>query len=311
MSNLVPVSSNATASERATVVVARNLARRLRGELPIAMPLLWSDLSPSWAGFSNECVDEFADLLRPWSRARGSVRWFLLHWNGEWGTRYFSNCAFRAGLKRTRDPRSAAAVYGATDDAGKAEIVARALDKLRSPHAWAHYHYLVHTGSAERLPPPEVSVNRRFGSGEYLFNLAAAGCSLEFLRFLFERGADARSVNFDGVTALHEAASFQSMRSDLAPILDFLLSLGLNIDAQDIHGLTPLHYAANRDQAIWCQLLLDRGADPTITANDGQRASDFAKPEDNSGARAMLEQKCLAQSLRVPARTATSRRPRL
>lgn len=61
--------------------------------------------------------------------------------------------------------------------------------------------------------------------------------------------------------------------------LDFLLSLGIDINARDARGRTLLHYAAeqesNDESAPNYALVLARGADKTIKDNDGKRAVDL------------------------------------
>jgi ankyrin repeat protein len=59
-------------------------------------------------------------------------------------------------------------------------------------------------------------------------------------------------------------------------VIVYLLDLGLDIDAQDSSGQTPLHYASARSSGAHIELLLTRGADGTIRDNQGFTAFHLA-----------------------------------
>ena len=63
--------------------------------------------------------------------------------------------------------------------------------------------------------------------------------------------------------------------------LDYMLSLGANINYQNKDGLTPLMHAVIPVNKTNAKLLLERGADPTITSNNGKSAHDYAVETEN------------------------------
>lgn len=64
-------------------------------------------------------------------------------------------------------------------------------------------------------------------------------------------------------TVLHTACS-----AGYYLVVEWLLKLGANANARDIHGMTPLHWAAHYSRSRCVQLLLAAGADPSIADND-------------------------------------------
>ena len=58
-----------------------------------------------------------------------------------------------------------------------------------------------------------------------------------------------------------------------------LLDADADIHAQTDEGNTPLHWAAEHGQPEAITALLDRGADPQIKNNDGDRPVDATAPE--------------------------------
>jgi ankyrin repeat protein len=62
--------------------------------------------------------------------------------------------------------------------------------------------------------------------------------SVEIATLLIKHGANAKLLDINGVTALHQA------RSD--DLIRYFISLGIDVNSQDKAGDTPLHYAARR-----------------------------------------------------------------
>lgn len=85
----------------------------------------------------------------------------------------------------------------------------------------------------------------------------------------------------DGGTLLHNLLTMTSVRAataDEVEMLDYLLALGIDINATDATGRTMLHVAVDRtDVAADIKMLLDRGADKSIRDNDGKRAFDLTR----------------------------------
>ena len=95
---------------------------------------------------------------------------------------------------------------------------------------------------------------------------AAARGDLEAVRRLLRDGADVNAPQGDGMTPLHWAAE-----RDDAELADILLYAGARVDAGTRIGhYTPLHLAARRAGATVVELLLDAGGDPNAsTTNSG------------------------------------------
>ncbi|MGZ4718577.1 MAG: ankyrin repeat domain-containing protein [Acidimicrobiales bacterium] len=60
-----------------------------------------------------------------------------------------------------------------------------------------------------------------------------------------------------------------------------LLDAGAPVDATQTGGFTPLHEAANRGDEALVTLLLERGADRSLTTDTGQTAADLAAAADH------------------------------
>lgn len=98
------------------------------------------------------------------------------------------------------------------------------------------------------------------------------------------RGADIHATDKNGVTALHHAVRFRSPAA-----VKTLIERGANVNqACRRNGSTPLHRAvtqtgapgtAGRQTAALeiIRLLLDAGADPSITNKSGKRPTDYVR----------------------------------
>ncbi|MEZ5850060.1 MAG: ankyrin repeat domain-containing protein [Hyphomicrobiaceae bacterium] len=107
--------------------------------------------------------------------------------------------------------------------------------------------------------------------------------SIEAFNLMRSFGLSPTELQPGGMTLLHNhfkmswapRASFP----DEVAFLDFLIGLGIDINARDDKGRTILHYAtekeSNADAAPNYELLLARGADRSVKDNDGKRAVDL------------------------------------
>jgi ankyrin repeat protein len=68
------------------------------------------------------------------------------------------------------------------------------------------------------------------------------------------------------------------------PLLQFLVSLGINVDITDSQNRTVMHTAALNDNVSAIRRLLDAGASPSIYDYDGQTALDVAVRSGNTQA---------------------------
>ncbi|MFO3707112.1 ankyrin repeat domain-containing protein [Xanthomonas codiaei] len=105
----------------------------------------------------------------------------------------------------------------------------------------------------------------------------------DLVRLIMSKGLDPLALQPGRQTLLHNLTSRHWLPRHTFPqevaFLDFLLSLGIDINARDARGRTLLHYAAeqesNDESAPNYALVLARGADKTIEDNDGKRAVDL------------------------------------
>ncbi len=116
-------------------------------------------------------------------------------------------------------------------------------------------------------------VNVKSASGETPLMNAAQNKNLRIVSFLLSRGADLRSCDGEGRSALHFAAASNSNEKVVAELLD----AGADVNCRTNSGMTPLMQAARTglNPAV-VELLIDRGADVNARSADGRRAADFA-----------------------------------
>ncbi|HET6575268.1 MAG TPA: ankyrin repeat domain-containing protein [Fimbriiglobus sp.] len=105
-------------------------------------------------------------------------------------------------------------------------------------------------------------------TGATPFLLAAKTADLPYMKLLAELGADPLRANKDGCTPLMAAAGIGTLAPDeeagtepeaLAAV-EYLLSLGADVNAVDKNGETAMHGAAYKSLPKMVQLLADKGA---------------------------------------------------
>eukprot|EP00042_Codosiga_hollandica_P028581 m.150815 g.150815 ORF g.150815 m.150815 type:complete len:317 (-) comp52810_c0_seq3:72-1022(-) len=84
------------------------------------------------------------------------------------------------------------------------------------------------------------------------------------MQLLVASGVDVNAHNLIGVTPLHRTASFLSEKCTT-----LLLSAGARVNAQDSRGLTALHVACSKRNVRMVHLLLNAQADPTLASATG------------------------------------------
>uniref|UniRef100_A0AAV2LQR2 SH3 domain-containing protein n=1 Tax=Knipowitschia caucasica TaxID=637954 RepID=A0AAV2LQR2_KNICA len=87
---------------------------------------------------------------------------------------------------------------------------------------------------------------------------------------------DSSVANDEGITALHNAVC--AGHSD---IVHFLVQFGVNVNAADSDGWTPLHCAASCNNTALCKLLVESGAAVFAwTRSDSQTAADKCEDQE-------------------------------
>ncbi len=118
-----------------------------------------------------------------------------------------------------------------------------------------------------------------YGPGEQTPLLVAARLShTNLIGSLLRHGADIKQVDSEKRTVLHWLVSDNNRYaggSDREEVVGFLVALGANPNAQDKRGMTPLHYAARRDNAAWIKALIANGADPKAKDLVGQTPAEM------------------------------------
>lgn len=111
-----------------------------------------------------------------------------------------------------------------------------------------------------------ASIGDRDSLQRTALHLAAANKGIKTAELLVERGADVNSQDSYLRTSLHVAVQFG------CPVVGLLLEKGAAIDVQDIFGRTALLLAAQRGSDSAVRLLVEKGADATISDNCGRLA---------------------------------------
>uniref|UniRef100_A0A8D0DW48 Protein phosphatase 1 regulatory subunit 13 like n=1 Tax=Salvator merianae TaxID=96440 RepID=A0A8D0DW48_SALMN len=137
------------------------------------------------------------------------------------------------------------------------------------------------------LPSPEKrSVLRKFSSPRkralkrarlnplvLLLDAALTG-ELDVVKEAVKELNDPSQPNDEGITALHNAICGANYN-----IVDFLISLGANVNSPDSHGWTPLHCAASCNDTAICVALVKHGAAIFATTfSDGSMAIEKCDP---------------------------------
>ncbi len=119
------------------------------------------------------------------------------------------------------------------------------------------------------LDARNIDLNVRAKNGDTALMIAAFKGNKQAVEMLLARGAE---VNQTGWTALHYAAAVGNN-----DIVSMLLEKHAYIDAEAPNKTTPMMMAARAGHIMTVKLLLDEGADPTLTNELGMNAIDFAR----------------------------------
>lgn len=99
---------------------------------------------------------------------------------------------------------------------------------------------------------------------------------LLFIRELVDLGASPNFASDEGFPSI--IAALTSHREEKYEVIDFLISVGADINQRGLNDWTPLHYAAMQNDVQAIELLISRGADP----NSRTRIDDCATPLDEA-----------------------------
>ena len=121
---------------------------------------------------------------------------------------------------------------------------------------------------------PEA-VKWRDEDGATALHFAATFRNAPLINFLLDHGADIEAADKKGFRALHHAA--QCAGDDPTAALKALLARGAEVDAQNNNGTTPLLHAVIRNKPWNVKELVLAGADENIANNTGNTALKDAK----------------------------------
>lgn len=105
-----------------------------------------------------------------------------------------------------------------------------------------------------------------------LLHVAAANGQMESFRFRIAAGDDHNARDPNGWTPLHGAIWFGKSVSVVAA----LLALGVDVEARNVNGLSPLAMTAMTGNARIAKMLIESGADPLATGFTGNSALHLA-----------------------------------
>lgn len=123
----------------------------------------------------------------------------------------------------------------------------------------------------------DVDIDATLGQVKNTALHVAADCgNSDIVEFLVSLGANIEATDKHGQTPLHLAALAGN-----DDIVEQLVMAGSDLDAKDRNGWTPLHEAASSGQASVVELLMDGGADAMLTNDLGETAAHHAAKSGN------------------------------
>ncbi|HLC07419.1 MAG TPA: ankyrin repeat domain-containing protein [Candidatus Babeliales bacterium] len=114
--------------------------------------------------------------------------------------------------------------------------------------------------------------------GTALLHYVVSSKDVSRTRELLRCGVHVDAQDFELWTPLHYACGIMSPSEKRMEIAEMLVDGGADVNAQNIDGNTPLHYAES-DKKL-SRFLVLRGADVTITNDEGKTAYDCLKRRD-------------------------------
>ncbi|KAK8006083.1 hypothetical protein PG991_012380 [Apiospora marii] len=172
-----------------------------------------------------------------------------------------------------RNHKGRTALFHANSDVIKLLLESGADIQTQDDEGFAPLHFPLDGEAVETYVSSGIPVNAIGGCG---MSPLMCVCKSQWPYFnenvarLVELGADPTFVSPHGQTVLHFIAVQYNGQGSL---LKLLVAKGLDVNAQDVFGMTPLHYASyNPHKKDLVKPLLDEGADPTIRDRQGRTA---------------------------------------
>ena len=130
-------------------------------------------------------------------------------------------------------------------------------------------------------------INAYAPDGFFPLALAAFFGHADIVKFLLDHGADVQqaATNAQRVNALHAASANRHL-----DICRMLIEKGIDVNAKQEGGFTPLQEAAHNGQLELVDLLLEHGADARTKNDQGQTALDVARASNHPEVVKALEQ---------------------
>ena len=129
-------------------------------------------------------------------------------------------------------------------------------------------------------------INTYAPDGFFPLALAAFFGHADIVKFLLDQGADVQqaATNAQRVNALHAASANRHLN-----ICRMLIDKGIDVNAKQEGGFTPLQEAAQNGQLELVELLLQHGADAAAKNDQGQTALDIARESNHPEVVKILE----------------------
>lgn len=100
--------------------------------------------------------------------------------------------------------------------------------------------------------------------------------NIEGVKNLLDQGVDINAKDDFGQTPLHLAVNHENVK-----IIELLINQGADVNGVDANGNTPIFMVSSLDKKI-IKLLLEYGTDPNIKNNDGRTILDMAYEENST-----------------------------